>query len=544
MKHAKFSPSGSSRWIPCPGSLTLFPPLDENEVPSVYAQEGTVCHEIAATCLKSKESPSKYLGQIVDDISITQELVDAIDMYINEIKNIVRVLGARGGKVEFEVNITDECWGTLDFGTWNADTVAIVDLKMGKGVLVEAEENTQLMLYAVGVLKYLQKESELVPSNIDIYIIQPRTVNPVRKWSTTRKYLLHWFQDVVQPALNRVNKGDTTCVPGEAQCRWCPIAPCEAMQKHLLEDAEGAFSDFVPAAAQGLISVGELAEILPRLSRISQWVKTIKEYALLTALEGTKIPGFKLVEGRSNRKWAADEKDVATFLVSSCKISAYEEKLISPTQAEKAVGKKMAEKVGLDKYITKPPGKPTLVPISDKRIEISESVEEEFQDFIPTPAITAVEDATILAGTPDITAGMFDELNESSGPLVIDKPDDDKDVKKLSAFDRLLAEDDDEIASPKEESEPEIATSGIDTGGNVVMILTSSGTATAPKVGTKRNEVFNMGKGGVSITQAAKTLSCTENMIKMHLRYLNEQNGYNVFVYDTGEFIVKEKNDG
>lgn len=559
-KHSPYAPSASNRWLMCPGSVVLAPVDEEEGEPSIYALEGTVCHDIAATCLKTNTKPDTYLGQVVDEVNITQELVDGMQMYIDEVKNITREIGAKGGKVEFEVSITDECWGTLDFCTWNEDLAVFVDLKMGKGVIVDAEENTQLMLYAIGGLKYLQKELGLSPVNIRLYIIQPRTVNPVRTWDISRSELIRWFQDVVQPAMAKIKAGDTTCNPGTAQCRWCPMsATCEEQKDHVLTEAEGAFADFVPATEQGILSLTDLADLLPRIEHIQNWINKVKEYAMVEALSGKKIPGYKLVEGRSNRKWGADESEVAAFLTGACKIKAYKESLITPTQAEKELGKKKATQLGLDKYITKPPGKPTLVPASDTRPEMGASVEEEFKEFIYNPNTESTikvmsTDDVIMPGANIQQVFIDDVVSDTefipdptdmvslSDTLIVDQPGEPKEVKQLSAWERLQQgfdlEEDVEV-EVKADPVKELFSDETATGGNVVMNLVGHDNAVSPKAGTKRLDVLNMGKGGVTIKEAAKALGCTENMIKMHLRYLNEQNGWNVTVYDTGEFTVE-----
>lgn len=537
-KHSPYAPSASNRWLVCPGSVVLAPVGEEEGEPSIYALEGTVCHDIAATCLKTNTKPDTYLGQVVDTINITQELVDGMEMYIDEVRSITKEIGAKGGKVEFEVGITDDCWGTLDFGTWNDDLAVFVDLKMGKGIIVDAEENTQLMLYAIGGLKYLQKELGLSPSNVRLYIIQPRTVNPVRQWDITRAELIRWFQDTAQPAMAKIKAGDTTCTPGATQCRWCPMSAkgCTAEQDHVLAETEGAFADFVPGTEQGMLSLTDLADLLPRFEHIQNWINKVKEYAMVEALSGKKIPGYKLVEGRSNRKWAADESEVAAFLLGACKIKAYKESLITPTQAETELGKKKATQLGLNKYITKPPGKPTLVPASDTRPEMGASVEEEFKEFVVTDPVESNPSVQEVSG--DLITDIFGSLDT----LIVDQPGEPKEVKQLSAWEKLQQgfelEEDVEVevkADPIKElfSDEEVAT-----GGNLVMNLIGHDNAKSPKAGTKRLDVLNMGGGGVTILNAAKALGCTENMIKMHLRYLNEQNGWNVKVYDTGEFVV------
>jgi len=523
-KHSFFAPSASHRWMPCPASLNLCKDLPE-ELPSVYAHEGIVCHDIAATCLKDGVVADTYLGQVVEEVTMTQELVDGIQMYVDEVRGISKEIGAKGGKIEHEVDITDECWGTLDALVWNPNLAVFIDLKMGKGDIIEAKENPQLMLYAVGGLKYLLREHKLSPETVRLMIIQPRTVNPIRIWEISRKELIVWFQKEVQPAMKEAANGDAECKPGVDQCRWCPVsATCEAQKNFMMSEAEDAFAMVV--SDENVYTLDLIAELLPKFEQIQNWIKTVEEYALTQAIAGNRIPGYKVVHGRSVRKWGADESEIAKFLKSACKIEPYEQKLISPTVADKMLGKKKAEDMKLNQYITKPPGKPTLVPESDKRPEIEDTVEQEFQEFVP--------DATLL----------------------IDSKDDSEEVKQMSALDRMRMsmpddEEEKEVGEPSaelsrelsdssEEMFAEIATSSSPEEDKVIVEVKPKEVQKSPKAGTKRLEVLNFGEGGVTIKSAAQALGCSENMIKMHLRYLNEQNGYGYTIYSNGEFIITE----
>lgn len=532
-KHAFFAPSASHRWMSCPISLHLCKDIPEGK-PSEYAHEGIVCHDIAATCLKDNIVVDKYLGQVVDNITITQELVDGIQMYIDEVKGIAKEIEAKGGKIEHEVDITDECWGTLDSLLWNSDLAVIIDLKMGKGVIVEAKENPQLMLYGIGGLKWLQREYDLSPQTVRLMIIQPRTVNPIRIWEINRKELIVWFQTQVQPAMKDAKNGDSKCNPGVEQCRWCPVsATCETQRNFMMIEAEGAFANFAEATREDILSVHDLAELLPKFEQIQNWMKTVQGHALTYALAGNRIPGYKVVRGRSNRKWGADESEVTKFLVD-LEVEAYVKTLISPTVAEKALGKKVAQDVGLNKYITKPPGAPTLVPDSDKRPEIEDTVEQEFQEFVPDK------------------------------PILVDSKDDPEEIQQMSALDRMRMADEgeedvdsdladmfgdqgsevvvmDEFAMhDSEKLEKVMQEHETATGGNVVIKVEPKEVQKTPKLGTQRLEILNFGKGGVTISDAAKALGISENMVKMHLRYLNERNGYGYTIFDNGEFVITE----
>ena len=242
-KHAVFSPSASHRWIRCPASIKMSEGIEDTT--SVYAHEGTVCHYVASRCFKDNTPASKYLGEVVEDVRMTQELCDAIQMYLDEIKGLTKEHNMTGGRVEFEVEISEDCWGTLDAMLWNPSLFIAGDLKMGKGIIVEAENNSQLMIYAIGGLKWLQQEKGIKPEKVILYIFQPRTVNPIRKWEISREDLLLWYRETLKPSIEEIKNGAVECKPGEEQCRWCPAGGnCAARIEYALKSAEQAFAPF------------------------------------------------------------------------------------------------------------------------------------------------------------------------------------------------------------------------------------------------------------------------------------------------------------
>ena len=514
--HSIFAPSASHRWLVCPGSVTLLGDPSEPSI-SEYAHEGIVCHEIVADCLKNNDSPEHLTNTVVDGVTITPELVEAMQFYIDDIRGTAKEIKAIGGKIEFEVEIFDECRGTLDAMIYNNRIAVFKDLKMGKGVIVEAENNPQLMLYAVGGLKKLMEDHKIAPEEVELHIIQPRTVNPIRVWKISRSDLIKWFKSDVLPAMESIKAGDTTCNPGVKQCRWCLIsATCEAQKDFIINETEGAFADFIPAMQKGLLTAHDISLLIPKFTQIQNWINSVQEYALQQALSGTKIPGYKVVEGRSVRKWSADESQVVKFLTQHG-VEPYEEKLKSVAKAEKAIGKKKVESIGFEKYINKPPGKPTLVPDTDKRAEIKDTVEQEFKDFTSDEEVIPVEDP-ILDAWARLKAGANGDIEDSDDDLVIPESSD--------MFDNIDAG---VVENQK------IATSG---NLQVKLQMVGKDSVTPPKAKTKKAEVLNFGKGGITIKDAAEALECSENMIHMHLRYLNEQHGYGVIVYDSGEFEV------
>jgi len=542
-EHAYFSPSASSRWIPCPASLFLTESTQQNT--SAYAHEGVVCHDIAAQCLTKNIAVSDFAGRIIEGVSMTPELIDAMQMYIDEIRGLAKEYSASGGKIEHKVTLTEHCWGTTDALLWNKDTAVICDLKMGKGVIVSAEDNSQLKLYSVGSLKWIDETHNLKPAKIILIIIQPRTVNPIRKYEMSRDELAAWYVNEIVPIFKEIKPGHNSgqnCNPGETQCRWCPVsATCAAQTNKIVNDAQGAFTPFTKIEApsplsrvEGQLTIEETVGYKKFFKHIQDWMNTVDEFLMVKALAGDAIPGYKLVEGRSNRQWKADESQVVAFL-QRLKAEPYIQKLVSPTQAEKALGKKVAKENELDKLITKPPGTPALVPQSDTRPEMQMNVETEFEEFVERP--------------------LADELFADT--ILVDNPEDGGEVERLTALQRMrLAEIEDEVI-PEEilvgtevpllpeagdiavqktkEKLVETATSGSPT---VTISVVGNDNPKPPAGSTKRYQVLNFGKGGVTLQDTAAALGCGINMIKMHLKYLNERDGYSYEIYSDDTFKV------
>lgn len=572
--HAVFPPSASERWINCPGSIKMSEGIEEGE-PSVYAHEGTVCHWVAAQCLKEHQDASLFLGEVIEDVRMTQELIDAIQVYVDEVKGLTKEHEAIGGRIEFEIEINEDCWGTLDAALWTEEILIAGDLKMGKGVIVEAKDNKQLMIYAIGMLRWLQKEKGLFPSRIILYIFQPRTVNPIRKWEISREDLLTWYREVLKPSIDNIKSGTEECIPGENQCRWCPAsATCTAQASYAIKSAEQAFAPFaeeakpeVEIATGGKLSLEQIAKLLPSFKHIENWMKSLKDYALGKALDGLHVPGYKVVEGRSNRAWKVDEVDIVAFIEAKGYEAYGDPPLLSPAKVEKAMGKKESEAHGLANYIHKPPGAPALVQETDKRPAIDTEVDKVLEEaavidefaMMPSPEILAELDTgeVVFAATPEVEV-KIDDATQSIMDMFDDPVIVASDEKEVSAFDRMMNADieDEPVVDTRLESEDvseaieEVFTAGKETAkavetatsGSPVIVLSakSTGKAKPPLKAAKRLEVLNMGKGGVKLEDVAKALSSGINSIKMHLRYLNERDGYGYEVYSDGTYKVFE----
>lgn len=571
--HALFAPSASHRWIPCPASIKMSEGVEETT--SSYAHEGTVCHEIAAKCLKENLSADSFTGQVVDEVQMTKELLDGIQLYVDEVRGLTKEYGMTGGRIEFEVRITEDCWGTIDTLLWNSDILIAGDLKMGKGVIIEVENNPQLMIYAVGGLMWLQREQGITPKKVIMYIFQPRTVNPIRKWEINRADLIMWYRDTLKPAIEQIKSGTTECVPGENQCRWCPASNCAAQAKQLLTVAERAFAPFteeikpkidkIETATSGSLTLADISELLPSFKHIKTWIKSLEAYALGKALEGIHVPGHKVVEGRSNRRWKVDEKVIANWLQSKG-YEAYDDPLLlSPAKVEKAMGKKDAGAQGLANYITKPPGQPTLVVETDKRPVMDTEVDKAFEDFAvadTVPEVIKMKSGSTITLIPsndklvgaDLNVDATEDWNDtvdaikkSDVVLVSDK----EEAKEFSALDRLKSvsledvpvvdeskiDDMEDMFNDNSKDSEETSSSGAV---SIIVTLSSSGNAKEPLKAPKRLDVLNMGRGGTTLKDVAKALNCGINTVKMHLRYLNERDGYGYKLYSDGTFKIFE----
>ena len=340
---------------------------------------------------------------------MTPELINAITLYTDEVVGLTKEHGVIGGRIEQKVSITEHCWGTVDAMLWNKDTLYIIDLKMGKGVEVEVEDNPQLKIYSIGGLKYLHENFKMRMNKIVNIIIQPRVGTPVKTIEYSIDDLATWGKEVLLPIVSKYRpnvKPDTPPVPSDKACRWCEVkATCTARAKRHLNHAVEAFAPFTdvkpPVIAEdtSALNVSKLAELKKYFKGIQAWMKDIDDYLYDEAMKGTYIEGYKLVEGRANRRWGVDEALVVPFL-SSLNVEPYEKKLISPTQAEKTMGKKMARDKGLETYVIKPKGKPSLVDASDKRPTLILNAEEEFKEFAtPEVADTGLQPEEIQTAT-------------------------------------------------------------------------------------------------------------------------------------------------
>ena len=358
-KHAYLSASSSHRWLSCPPSAKLC--ADIRDETSPYAQQGTDAHEL---CQYKVE---KALGRDPNDPTenltwFDAEMDNCTDEYCTYVMEQVEEAKkhCKDPQILVEERLDFSKWVPDGFGTGDCvivadDVLHIIDFKYGLGIMVDAYENPQMMCYALGAIDLYDCLYDI--SKIKLTIFQPRREN-VSTFEISKDALLSWAETTLAPTAALAYNGEGEFGAGD-HCQFCKVkANCRKRAEHNLELAQYDFE--MPAKLEDT----EIAAILPRIDDLVAWASDIKEYALQQALSGVEYEGYKVVEGKSNRKYS-DEEAVA-FVVKDNGFDPYEKKLLGITAMTSLLGKKKFEEL-LGALITKPQGKPTLVPVSDKR---------------------------------------------------------------------------------------------------------------------------------------------------------------------------------
>ncbi len=362
-KHAILSASGAHRWMNCTPSARLELEFEDSSGEAV--KEGTAAHELgehklrAALKVSTKKPTSVYDSEEMD--RYTDEYVQFILEELAAVKQITKdPLLLIEQRLDFS-NYVPEGFGTGDCVIVADDVVHVIDFKYGQGVLVEAENNPQMMLYALGALNLFDAIYDISAVKMTIY--QPRREN-ISTFEISKTSLIDWAKNTLKPKAELAFKGDGEFKPGE-WCRFCRASvDCRARAEENLKVAKFEFKK------PPLLTDEEIAEILLHVNDLTKWANEIFAYATNAAVQqGKQWAGFKVVEGRSNRKYA-DEEAVAEAAKKAGYEDIYKQSLLTITNMEKLMGKKKFNEL-LGDFITKPKGKPTLVPVSDKRPEIN-----------------------------------------------------------------------------------------------------------------------------------------------------------------------------
>jgi len=373
LAHAKLSASGSEKWMTCTPSARMeeaFP--DEG---SEFAREGTFAHAVF------EQQLLHYLGREVEPLpnelmhfdspALCDYVQEAVNFAIDRIKAAYERCKDPVIYVERRLDFSrwvPEGFGTGDLVIITDELVEVLDLKYGKGIFVDAKDNSQMRLYGLGA--YNELANLYTIQKVRMTILQPR-LNNYSSEEISLRQLLVWADEAVVPKAKLAWEGEGEFVAGDhcisSFCKARYTCPARAAQALAVAKQEfGPIEDAQPPLPETL-SIDRVAQLLPKADLVINWFTDLKAYALKQAEKGTPVPGYKLVEGRSNRKYS--DQDAVAKALRAAKIPdeiAYERSLLGITAMETAIGKKKFAEV-LGDLITKPEGKPTLVPEGDKR---------------------------------------------------------------------------------------------------------------------------------------------------------------------------------
>ncbi len=387
MAHALLSASGSGRWLACPPSARL--EEKEPDSSSEYAQEGTLAHEIGEQIVRynnhefRKPTLTRRLNKLKEHELFSNDMLEYCGTYGNIVWEKFNEAKKRTADAQLLIeqrldfsNYVPEGFGTGDAVIIADNIIEIIDFKYGKGVEVSAVDNSQMKLYGLGSLNEYDMLYDI--QEICLTIVQPRLEN-ISEFTISTNDLYAWGKEVKKIA-EIAFKGEGEFCPG-SHCRFCKIkAKCKAYADEQLKLAKYEFKQ------SWQLEKTDIVDILDRADDFKKWITTVEEFALDQAVNHEmNFPGYKLVEGRSNRKYT-DQKKVLKVLTSA----NYEEsKLYKPkellgiTAMEKFIGKKTFGEL-LSDLVIKPQGKPTLVPESDKRPEwhSEDEAKRDFEDIL------------------------------------------------------------------------------------------------------------------------------------------------------------------
>ena len=356
--HAELSASSAHRWIACPASVSESRGLPNTT--SQAAEQGTAAHELAEFCLRDGSNPCDHLGKTFNGFKVDEEMADAVSRYTDFCRALPQSRSRVEQRLDFSLWVPGG-FGTADFVAIAAGEAGVVDLKFGRHqVHADCE---QLKCYALGVINQFGFDAQI--DTVHMTIVQPRIYHTDTHTMRVTE-LLKWGKRVLQPAAKAALGDNPDFNPSESACRFCLASDtCKPLAQHALAKAGMSFDDLT--LPNNSLTPDEVAGLLPHLGLIKSWCEKMTSKAQSLASEGHVIEGYKLVRAKTNRRWS-DDKQALQLMQKLTNEPVYTAKTISPTQALKILGDENEE---LNQLITKPEGKPTLVPESDKRSAIS-----------------------------------------------------------------------------------------------------------------------------------------------------------------------------
>ena len=373
--HALLSPSSAHRWLNCPLAPRLEATLPEK--PSEYAKEGTIAHSVCEVSAKlhfksiKKTEYNKVIKKLKTDTLWDDEMLRTAETYVEHLsENAMHFEHEPYVAFEVRVDIADyvpDAFGKCDCIMFGGDTLIITDYKHGKGVPVSPEENPQLMLYALGALKLYKPLFGGAIKKVAIVIDQPR-LNSYEMWTCATEELLAWGESI-KPKAQAAFMGFGEYHAGD----WCRFCRANGICKAQAEQQTSAFDDFAGAVGnpQAILTPEEISAVLERGKNLAEWFKTVQEKALEMMLNGDKIPGYKVVEGCSQRAWTDQDKALEKLQSSGIERAViYDSVPKTLAQLEKLLGKAKFDEL-VSEFVFKPQGKPTLALADDPRKEFN-----------------------------------------------------------------------------------------------------------------------------------------------------------------------------
>lgn len=373
--HSEVGPSSIADIILCPGRVRMQKGCEDKT--SFAAAEGTVAHRIGERRLLSKSIHQYKPGNTIDcnghKITVTAEMLDAVQLYVDHINDLRSIRGEAVETIEASGSLDwlglPEVYGTADYTrSYPFQVLYVRDYKHGQGVLVDAENNPQLMTYAL----IAGQEMFGTYAAINMGIVQPRgkSGETVKVWETTPEHVLEWAENTLKPAVALALSDDAPLNPGEKQCQWCRAKDiCPALAEKALQVAQADFKDFADIRPDGMVEtvpIEKVAQVYEQLPLLKSFIKAVEGRMFEELSAGTPVPGYKLVSGRRSRSWK--DEQAAEKVLRGKGIDPYEYKLLSPAKAEKALGKQKKE---VQEFIEVSDGSPVIVPEDDKRPAIS-----------------------------------------------------------------------------------------------------------------------------------------------------------------------------
>lgn len=392
--HKRLSASSMHRWSQCPGSIRLSEGIESKS--SVYAAEGSAVHYLCEHCLSTGKDAAYYLGNCIVHVDgthhsialakndlwpgweVDQEMVECVQLYLNTVRCDLSALPGAVLEIEKTFDLSElhpDLGGTCDAivaQPWGK--LIVYDYKHGAGYPVEVENNPQAMYYGLGAYLGLDYDE------IELVIVQPRARHkdgPVRRWVLDPRALMEWAEGVLLPAAKATEAQEASVNPGD-HCRFCPaLKTCRGFADHAMEVAKTDFQA-IPLPSPDHLSEGDLLKVLASADLLKTWLGEVFAHAQKILEGGGNLPGWKLVQKKTNRQWT-DEREVVKALYPKYKavLEVYDKKIKSVAQLERLIKQKGLD-VDLSPLVEKPEGGLTLAPESDRRPAVTPAMSPEF----------------------------------------------------------------------------------------------------------------------------------------------------------------------